>query len=328
MERLKNLLFYYFEDNYKELFEARVHVIDGDVTDEHVFDAVAQVDTVINCAAVVKHFSEGTEIEDINIGGLQNCVNFCLRSGARLVQTSTFSISGQSVNGFPKPGTNFSEQMLYFGQTLSSKYTHSKFIAERIVLEAVATRGLVGKVVRLGNLAPRAADGEFQINFGSNSAMGRLHVFQLLGACSYAQAMSQMEFSPIDEVARAILLLATTPKECVVFHPFNNHMQLLGDVVRDMAATLGTELSEVEEDEFNRRVQEAGADPQKALILQSMLAYNTAGKDAVVGFAKYNPYTCAVLARLGFHWNATSHDYVNRFIEAMATLDFFEERRW
>jgi amino acid adenylation domain-containing protein len=52
MERLKNLLFYYFEDNYKELFEARVHVIDGDVTDEHVFDAVGQVDTVINCGSI------------------------------------------------------------------------------------------------------------------------------------------------------------------------------------------------------------------------------------------------------------------------------------
>ncbi len=326
-ERLKNLLFYYFEDNYDELFGRRLHVIDGDVTNEHVFDSVGHVDTVINCAAVVKHFSEGTEIEDINIGGLQNCVNFCLRTGAHLVQTGTFSISGQSVNGVPEPSTLFSEQMLYFGQLLSSKYTHSKFLAERILLEAVATKGLVGKIVRLGNLAPRATDGEFQINFGTNSAMGRLHVFQLLGACSYSLALSQMEFSPIDEVARAILLLATTPKQCVVFHPFNNHMQLLGDVVREMAHTLGCSIEEVEEDEFQRRVQEAGADEQKARILQSMLAYESSGKDKITGFAKHNPYTCAVLARLGFHWNTTSWDYVNRFIRAIASLDFFEARR-
>jgi thioester reductase-like protein len=327
-DRLKNLLFYYFEHSYGELIGTRLHVIDGDVTNEHVFDSVGPVDTVINCAAIVKHFSDGTEIEDINIGGLQNCVNFCLRSGAHLVQTSTFSISGQSVNGYPNPTTNFSEQMLYFGQMLSSKYTHSKFIAERILLDAVATKGLVGKIVRLGNLAPRAIDGEFQINFGSNSAMGRLHVFQLLGACSYAQSLSQMEFSPIDEVARAILLLATTPQQCVVFHPFNNHVQLLGDVVREMASTLGVTIEEVEEDEFQKRVQDAGADPQKAQILQSMLAYKTSGKDTILGFPKYNPYTCAVLARLGFHWNATSWDYVNRFIQAIASLDFFEARRW
>jgi amino acid adenylation domain-containing protein len=327
-ERLKNLLFYYFEESYSELFGTRLHVIDGDVTNEEIFRNVEGVDTLINCAAIVKHFSDGTEIEDINIGGLQNCVNYCLRTGAKLIQTSTFSVSGQSVNGYPDPTTNYSEQMLYFGQLLSSKYTHSKFLAERILLEAVAEHGLVGKIVRLGNLAPRATDGEFQINFGSNSAMGRLHIFQLLGVCSYTQAMSQMEFSPIDEVARAILLLATTPKECTVFHPFNNHMQLMGDVVREMAATLGTEIKEVEEETFQERVQEAGRDPEKAQILQSMLAYKTTGKDVILGFQKHNPYTCNVLARLGFHWNTTSWDYVNRFIQAIASLDFFEEKRW
>lgn len=326
-DRLKNLLFYYFEDSFAEQFGKRVHVIDGDVTDKSIFDNVVGVDTVINCAAIVKHFSDGTEIEDINIGGLQNCVDFCLRSGARLVQTSTFSVSGQSVNAYPDPSTNYSEQMLYFGQLLSSKYTRSKFLAERILLEAVATKGLVAKIVRLGNLAPRT-DGEFQINFGSNSAMGRLHIFQLLGVCSYAQAMSQMEFSPIDEVAQAILLLATTPKECVVFHPFNNHVQLLGDVVREMANTLDVNIEEVEEDEFQQRVQEAGQDPQKAQVLQSMLAYKTTGKDTILGFQKYNPYTCNVLARLGFHWNTTSWDYVHRFIQAIASLDFFEDKRW
>jgi hypothetical protein len=146
--------------------------------------------------------------------------------------------------------------------------------------------------------------------------------------CSYEQAMSQMEFSPIDEVAQAILLLATTPKECVVFHPFNNHVQLLGDVVREMAATIRCDISEVEENEFQARLEEAGHDPEKARILQSMLAYRTAGKDTITGFKKFNPYTCNVLARLGFHWDTTSWDYVRRFIQAIASLDFFENHRW
>jgi hypothetical protein len=75
-------------------------------------------------------------------------------------------------------------------------------------------------------------------------------------------------------------------------------------------------------------LQTAGQDPEKAQILQSMLAYNASGKDVLTGFSKYNPYTCNVLARMGFHWNATSWDYVRRFIEAMASLDFFEDKRW
>ena len=325
--RLRNLLFYYFEKSYKERFGTQMIVIDGDVTNPQAFDKVGEVDTVINCAAIVKHFSEGTEIEDINIGGLQNCVDFCLKRGARLIQTSTNSTGGQSVNGYPDPNTDFSEQMHYFGQTLSSKYTHSKFIAERIVLESIINKGLVAKVVRLGNLAPRAVDGEFQINFRSNSAMGRLHIFQMLGAISYTQAMGTMEFSPIDEVARAVLLLATTPKECCVFHPFNNHTQLLGDVVRAMAAALKVNIEEVEDEEFQQRLMEAAQDPEKAKVLQSMLAYKAVGKDKVSIFKKYNPYTINVLARLGFHWNITSMDYVQRFISAIAALDFFEDKR-
>ena len=331
--RLRNLLFYYFEKSYKELFGKQVMVIDGDVTNPAAFDQVtvpAGSDTpltVINCAAIVKHFSEGTEIEDINIGGLQNCVDYCLKTGSRLIQTSTNSTGGLSVNGYPDPKTDFSEQVHYFGQSLTSKYTHSKFLAERIVLEAIIEKGLVAKVVRLGNLAPRVTDGEFQINFRSNSAMGRLHIFQMLGVCSYGVAMNRMEFSPIDEVAEAVLLLATTPRECCVFHPFNNHMVMLGDIIREMAKTLGISIEEVEEETFKEKLNEAAADAEKAKILQSMLAYNATSKVKLAGFLKYNPYTIQVLARLGFHWDVTSWDYVQRFIKAIAALDFFEDKR-
>ncbi|MBQ0049698.1 MAG: amino acid adenylation domain-containing protein [Bacteroidales bacterium] len=331
-DRLKNLLFYYFEKNYKEMLGNQIIVVDGDVTNPQAFNEVAERTassklTVINCAAVVKHFSEGSEIEDINIGGLQNCVDFCLKTGARLIQTSTNSTGGESVNGYPDPQTHYSEQVHYFGQHLRSKYTHSKFLAERIVLEAIIEKGLEAKVVRLGNLAPRAVDGEFQINFRSNSAMGRLHIFQMLGACSYNTSVSQMEFSPIDEVADAILRLATTPKECCVFHPFNDHMVKLGDVVREMARTLMVDIAEVEEEDFQARLNEAARDPKKAQILQSMLAYKANSKETVSYFAKHNPYTIQVLARLGFHWNVTSWDYVHRFVSAIAALDFFEDER-
>lgn len=331
--RLQDLLFYYFEKSYKDLFGNQLIVIDGDVTNQEAFNQVSsqKVDdiplTVINCAAIVKHFSEGTEIEDINIGGLQNCVDFCLKTGSRLIQTSTNSTGGLSMNGYPNPKTDYREQTHYFGQTLNSKYTHSKFLAERIVLESIIEKGLVAKVVRLGNLAPRATDGEFQINFRSNSAMGRLHIFQMLGVCSYSLAVGKVEFSPIDEVAEAILLLATTPKECCVFHPFNDHMVKLGDVIREIANTLNVKIEEVEDDVFNNILNEAAQDPEKAKVLQSMLAYKTDSKVKVTGFAKYNPYTIHVLARLGFHWNVTSWDYVQRFLKAIAMLDFFEDKR-
>ena len=73
------------------------------------------------------------------------------------------------------------EQMLYFGQDLTNKYVHSKFLAERAVLEAVLQQGLSAKIMRYGNLSARAGDGEFQINFSSNAAMGVLKGYASLG---------------------------------------------------------------------------------------------------------------------------------------------------
>lgn len=331
--RLKGLLFYYFENTYDEMFSnGRIVIVEGDVTNPEAFDrltaALPQMPsaehplTVINCAAVVKHFSEGTEIEDVNIGGVRTCIDFCLKTGAHLIQTSTNSTGGTVVGD----KGNYSEQVHYVGQILSgSKYIHSKFIAERMVLESVIEKGLVAKVVRLGNLSARATDGEFQINYRTNSAMGRLHIFQMLGCCGFSQMASQMEFSPIDEVAQSILLLSTAPKECVIFHAFNNHTVLLGDVVDEMAKTLGVDIRYVEESEFENAVAEAGKDPEKAKVLQSILAYR--GMSQGHAFPKYNPYTIQVLARLGFRWNVTSWDYVQRFIGVIASLEFFTDHR-
>ena len=60
MNRLKSLLFYYFEDNIDDsIIDERLQVIEGDITDFKYFENILNlnIDTVINCAANVKHFS-------------------------------------------------------------------------------------------------------------------------------------------------------------------------------------------------------------------------------------------------------------------------------
>ena len=219
--RLNTMLYYYFNKSFAPLFGTRLHVVLGDVTSDlslltsHL-SPLTSIDTVFNCAAIVKHFSEGTEIEDVNIGGAQRCVEYCIKTGARLIHISTASTRG-IWTGEPKDDV-FTEQKLYIGQYLNNKYIYSKFMAERLILEAIALHGLDGKIMRVGNLAARSSDGEFQANFSTNSFMGRIRVFNMLGCCSYAMAASKVEFSPIDEVSHAIVCLARTPKECTVFH--------------------------------------------------------------------------------------------------------------
>ena len=318
--RLRTLLYYYFADSFKELLGKRLHVILGDVTSE--FGDGLQVDTVFNCAAIVKHFSEGTEIEDVNIGGAERCMEYCIKTGAKLVHISTASTRGLWT-GTPKSDV-FTEQRFYMGQYLGNKYIYSKFMAERLILDAVARRGLSAKIMRVGNLAARSTDGEFQANFSTNSFMGRIKVYNMLGCCPYGMRNKRVEFSPINEVAHAIILLATTPKECTVFHPYNIHGQFLGDVLMGLTSVTGG-IRFVEQEEFVDAMEAAKDDPQKARQMASLLAYqDMAHGQKVTDVSRDNDYTTQVLYRLGFTWSPTSWDYVERMLTAIGGFGFFE----
>jgi len=318
--RLRTLLFYYFAHSFKELFGTRLHIVLGDVTQD--FDENLKVDTIFNCAAIVKHFSEGTEIEDVNIGGAQRCVDFCIKTGAKLIHVSTASTRGLWAGEIK--GDVYTEQRLYMGQYLGNKYIFSKFMAERLILDAVALHGLSAKIMRVGNLAARSTDGEFQANFSTNSFMGRIRIYNMLGCCPYALRNKQVEFSPINEVAHAICLLATTPKDCTVFHPYNIHGQFLGDVLSGLTKVTGG-IRFVEQEEFQRVMDEAGQDPQKAKQMAAMLAYqDMAHGQKTADVKRDNDYTTQVLYRLGFAWSPTSWDYVERMLTAIGGFGFFE----
>ncbi len=318
--RLRTLLFYYFSDSFKTLFGTRLHVITGDVTQDLPEDL--KVDTIFNCAAIVKHFSEGTEIEDVNIGGARRCAEYCIRTGARLVHISTASTRGLWIDE-PRDDV-FTEQRLYMGQYLGNKYIYSKYMAERLILDGVALHGLRAKIMRVGNLAARSTDGEFQANFATNSFMGRIRVYNMLGCCPHAMRNTRVEFSPINEVARAITLLATTPDKCTVFHPYNIHSQLLGDVLTGLT-TVGEGIRFVEQEDFQNVLDEAGNDPAKAKQLSALLAYqDMAHGRRTTDVTRDNDYTTQVLYRLDFAWSPTSWDYVERMLAAIGGFGFFE----
>ena len=318
--RLRSLLYYYFADAFKPLFGKRIHVLLGDVTQD--FDENLDIQTVFNCAAIVKHFSEGTEIEEVNIGGAGHCVDFCIKKGARLVHVSTASTRGLWA-GEPKDDV-FTEKRFYMGQFLGNKYIYSKFMAERLILDAVALHGLDAKIMRVGNLAARSTDGEFQANFSTNSFMGRIKVYNMLGCCPYAMRNKKVEFSPINEVARAIVLLSTTPKDCTVFHPYNIHGQFLGDVLMGLKS-VGEGIRFVEQEEFAEAMEAAKNDPQKANQMSSLLAYqDMAHGQKTTDVQRDNDYTTQVLYRLGFSWSPTSWDYVERMLTAIGGFGFFE----
>ena len=321
--RLRTLFFYYFDTIDEELFNKRIRIIGGDLTDPTCLDQLPDdADTVFNCAANVKHFSAGDDIEKVNVESVRLLVDWCLAHHARLVHVSTASIAGQSVDGVPAATTMLNEHLFDYGQGLDNQYVRSKYEAEKIVLTAVRDSGLSAKIMRVGNLAPRNSDGEFQINFKSNAFMGRIAALATLRGVTYASLDEPCEFSPIDAVCQAIRLLAQTPKEMVVFHPYNNHSIPLGDVL-DILHTVGVDIKPMEDEEFNRMIQEKLKDESVVSKLQPLFAYNEDETNHVVRWLGYeNGYTTQVLRRLGFHWPYTSWDYAERFVQAIHGFNY------
>ena len=325
-ERLENIVFYYFGSDLETEFAERVEVLNGDVTDYKYFEQFESlgIDTVFNCAANVKHFSNGTDIEDINVGGAVNCIKLCQKTGARLIHFSTVSVSGTTDDVTKLARKDLDEQSLYFGQTLDNKYTSSKLMGERKVLEAAAD-GLDAKVIRVGTLAARESDGEFQINFLTNNFMGRLRSYSLLGCFPYAMIENQVCMGPIDRSCEAFLKLAKTPQACCVFNAVNNHTLPLGDIIRQMNES-GNHIEFVEYDVFTEALHEAQKDPDKAAILSSMTAYmNTAHGKKIVALPCSSHFTTQILARMGFFWNASNERYVNDFINVLRGFLFFRK---
>ena len=325
MDRLKSILFYYFADDFDEnVFDERLQTIEGDITDFKYFEDIISlnIDTVINCAANVKHFSSGTDIEDINLGGVINGLKFAKMKNAKYVQVSTYSVAGESINNFPPMDVGFTEKDLFIGQGIDNQYLNSKFLAERAVLEAAVEDDLDVKIMRVGNLMARSSDSEFQINFESNGFINRLKAFVTMGKMPYAMLSNNVEFSQIDITARSIIELAKTPKECVLFHPYNSHNITFADII-EIIRPLGLDIEPCEDEDYEIALKEALADKSKQEGVSGLITSIGSGKVKKHWLPVENNYTTQVLYRLGINWPLISEEYIYTFAKYLNDLDFF-----
>ncbi|MCR5685662.1 MAG: amino acid adenylation domain-containing protein [Lachnospiraceae bacterium] len=317
--RLRSLYFYYFSEVLEPYLESgRVQILSGDITDTASLDSAGKLpfDTLINCAALVKHFVKDDSLERVNVQGVRNLIELCRSTGRRLIQVSTVSVAGEGLDGRPPRDWKLHENELYCGQILDNAYAFTKFKAEREVLEAVS-KGLDAKIMRLGNLMGRHSDGEFQINFRSNAFIRSLSSYKHLGAMPYSLLNFGTDFSEIDMTAKAILALAGTDKKFTVFHPVNNHQVTYADIIYSMRE-YGFDMRCVEDDEF-ASLMESAPEHTGALI-----AYNSHE-----GSRRYIPdqdcsFTAAALYRLDFKWPVSGEKYLIKMLKALNELGMFE----
>jgi amino acid adenylation domain-containing protein/thioester reductase-like protein len=323
-DRLLALLMYYFDSPLLEEVEQYVTVVDGDVTDETLKDKLKeqQFDTIINSAAIVKHFANDDIIERVNVGGVKNLIEIARERKCRIIQISTLSVAGENIDNKFEPSFRMKENMLDFGQDVSNKYVHSKFNAEKAILEASA-QGVDAKVIRVGNLMGRNSDGEFQANSITNGFMRDLKGYATLHKFPVNSMDITVDFSPIDEVANTIILLAKTPKKFTIFHAANSHTVEMGDIIY-VLNELGFDIKVVSDKEFLDSMKEMMMDESKSMLVSSLISYSSSDMHTHSFILSDNEFTNKALYHLGYKWPITDYSYLKNAIESLNTLGFFE----
>ena len=323
-DRLLALIAYYFDSPLTEEVEKYVTVVDGDVTDETLIEKLNayQFDTIINCAAIMKHFANDDIIERVNVGGVKNLIEVAKEKKCRIVQISTLSVAGENIDNKFEPSFRMKENMLDFGQDVSNKYVHSKFNAEKAILDA-ANEGVDAKVIRVGNLMGRNSDGEFQANSITNGFMRDLKGYATLHKFPVNSMDITVDFSPIDEVAKTIVLLSKTPKKFTIFHSANSHMVEMGDIIY-VLNELGFDIEVVSDEEFLTSMKEMMMDESKSMLVSSLISYSSSDMHTHSFILSDNEFTNKSLYHLGYKWPITDYSYLRNAIESLETLGFFE----
>ena len=326
-ERLMDVMNYYFDEDFTDLIGSRIIAVEGDITEIDDFKKLEDepIDTVINSAALVKHYTADDYIFKVNVDGVINGLKFAqTRNNIKYVQISTISVlSSYSLNEDAYPNQEYNERTLYYEQDLENKYVCSKFLAERAVLQA-ATKGLSVKIIRVGNLMSRYSDGTFQKNYDTNAFLNNIKTIKKLGAMNPVMASEKVDMSQIDYVAKGILALCKTPDKSRVFHCMNNHYISNRDIV-DALKTYGYEIAEVDFEEF-KQIYEHNINENIQGIITADFSIDDIDEEDDFEENVEIEQTVDILHSLGFDWPKPDKMYLKRLFDYLNKFDYFEYR--
>ena len=153
--------------------------------------------------------------------------------------------------------------------------------------------------------------------------MNTLKAYVVLGCFPVQEMDEKDEFSPIDEVAKAAVLLSGTNKEFTVFHAYNSHLIEMGDLVQALNEN-GLKVDVVHEKVYKDRLRSALADDSVNSSVSPLVNYKTDNDENICENDVDNTFTIKALYRLGFRWSITDMDYIDSAILMLKTLGFFE----
>ena len=336
-KRLQDLLSFYFGDKYTAM--NRIEVICADLqkdkfglTNNEYSDLLGNVDTVINCAASVKHYGSYKYFYEANVETTKRLIDFCKEADAKLIHTSTLSVSGNTFgdafDGYiSETEKHFYESSLYIEQPLENVYGRSKFEAEKAVLDAMCD-GLRANIMRMGNLTNRISDGQFQKNHESNAFLQRVKGVLELGLFPeyLIKDTNYSEFTPIDEAANAVMTIARHfSTEQTVFHInsikvvyFDKLVEIINQLGYDLKLVGGTVFTEA----LRQTAKQTGMEHIFETFINDMDENDQLNYDSNIRIE--NDFTVQYLKQLGFEWSDIGIDYLRKYVEYFKKIGYFK----
>ncbi len=314
-KRLKEILHYYFGAKYDLLIDERIFIVDGDLSRENLGigitlykELTSKIDAIINCASLVKHFGDYNAFYNSNVLSAKNIISFAKESKASIHHISTTSVSG---NYLVKNSIkyDYTENDFYIGQNYKDNvYVRTKFEAEEEMLKA-QDGGLSVNIYRVGNLMQRNTDGVFQINRFDNAYFKRILGFMKLKKLPQNLASQELEFTPVDACAEAIIKLMVYKNK--VFHLLNNNLIKISELLA-AAENYNINIDFISPEEFDEFIHEEENTHYLENFItdlnnSNMLDYNTT-------ITINTDLTEIFLEETGFKWPAITKEYLKMLI--------------
>lgn len=317
---------YYFHKTLLNIPEERVNFITGDLEQDNLCELLngVPIDTVINCAANVAHYTYGQGMCKVNTESLYGMIALCKEKNANLIHISTISVGQFISSACTETKEAFTERDLYFDQVLSNEYIRSKFLAERIILEEIEKGQLKGFIARVGNLQGRYLDGKFQINFHSNAFLTRLKAYIKIGFLPQSELEGETDCSAIEFVAKAVCLLAEVEANQCIYHVINDK-ETKKSMFFNVLKKLGYKLEVLPDEEYKENVSRLLTLDNSRECLSDMAADLTSEMDGNSMIKVSCQETTGILNQLGFSWPEIDRNYLELYLGKIQKHGLFDK---
>lgn len=319
-ERLSKLYRFYFN---RDLPLDRIDILDSDITKPRFGLLASQykklaesADLAVNSAANVKYYGDYETFRKINVGVVENLIDFSIKYDIEFIHISTLGVSGNYLVNNQKNYNNFDENTFYIGQQYNENvYIQTKFEAEKLIYEKTL-EGLKASIFRVGNLTSRYSDGVFQQNFEENAFYNILMLILKYHFLPNTMVNEFLEFTPVDACAKAISeLIFHVESSRYVFHFFNENYIRVSNLLK-IFEDIGFTTTILSGNEFKQKVVTLSNQYPEENILKGIVndLDDTLGLSFYSTVNQKNLYTNSCLEKLDFKWPMVTDEYIQKII--------------